>query len=300
METQADQPLSRHSTGPSEATSSLPIPSATHPSKLGVCTTSPGSDFVAPEPGEQNNPCPRASSMDASPAAAARPRPPQIRSVHELRALEQCRRRSGGHGSPGRPGLPHDLGSAALLGASVYHPGLALGASRELALVEPQAPHTPPSAARLPAPLTLEGGRSGDAHHRRAPTPSASASTGGPGPSQEPPRDLKPPSSPTPEPPLLPPPTPPLGRAPPRPPDGPAPFAWHAPPRALACQANARGSPAPRRVPTKLQPPDLPRPFRANLPPYPGASCFSVPPRLRHARPSRARPNLQTLGFLLW
>lgn len=49
------------------------------------------------------------------------------------------------------------------------HPGLAPGASRELEPVEPQASHTPPSAARLPAPLTLEGGRSRDAHHCQAP-----------------------------------------------------------------------------------------------------------------------------------
>lgn len=49
--------------------------------------------------------------------------------------------------------------------------------------------YTPPSAARLPAPLTLEGGRSGDAHHRQAPPPRTSSSTRGPGPSRAPLRE---------------------------------------------------------------------------------------------------------------
>lgn len=82
--------------------------------------------------------------------------------------------------------------------------------------------NTHPSAVRLPAPLTLEGGRSRDAHHRGAqsvasaarfdPLPEPSAGAG---------RDLHPPNSPAPAPPPpLPP--PPLGRAPPRPQTAPA------------------------------------------------------------------------------
>lgn len=51
------------------------------------------------------------------------------------------------------------------LGPQFPHPSR--GASPELAPVEQQASHTPPSAARLPASLTLKGGCSRDAHHRQ-------------------------------------------------------------------------------------------------------------------------------------
>lgn len=171
--------------------------------------------------------------------------------------------------------------------------GLAPGASRELAPVEQQAPHTPPSASRLPALLTLEGGRSRDAHHRRTPPPCASrlhprpGSLGGaaarPGAAK-----LASPSSATAaaaNAAVRPRAAPPPWLAPPRPPGTP-------PPRARP--TNAHGSPAPRPAPAK------PRPFRANLPPYPGASSFSSPPPLCHARPSRARPTRLPLGFRLW
>ncbi|XP_066242707.1 uncharacterized protein [Saccopteryx leptura] len=91
------------------------------------------------------------------------------------------RKRPGGLGSPGRPCPSHDLGSAAPLRASVSPawPRVA-GASSELAPAEPQASHTPPSAARFLAPLTLEGGRSRDAHHRRVPPSRASCVRPGP------------------------------------------------------------------------------------------------------------------------
>lgn len=91
--------------------------------------------------------------MDAGPAGAPRPRCPETRAHHELRALERCRRRLGSPGSSGRPGPPGDLGSAALLGASVYQPGLAPGASRELAPVEPQAFTRPPWPPAFPPRL---------------------------------------------------------------------------------------------------------------------------------------------------
>lgn len=111
--------------------------------------------------------------MDTGPAGAPRPRSRQTRARHELRALERCRKSSGGRRSPGRPGPPRDLGSAALLGASVYHPGLVPGASRELAPVEPQAFTRPPQPPAFPPRLRWKAAAPGTPTiaKRRRPAP---------------------------------------------------------------------------------------------------------------------------------
>lgn len=76
---------------------------------------------------------------------------------------------------PRKPREPRDLGSSAPIPASVSLPrppaGGLCGASR---LWSSRPLNTHPSAVRLSAPLTLEGGRSRDAHHRGA-QPVASA-----------------------------------------------------------------------------------------------------------------------------
>lgn len=131
-------------------------------------------DLVAPVPGEQNNPCPWASPRDAGPAWASRPRSAPLRSPREPRALPKALEAPRRPGAPGRPRPPHDLGSAALLRASVSPPRpRAGGLSAELAPVEPQASHTPPSS-RPPFRPTYAGRRPLRGH---PPSPGASAAS---------------------------------------------------------------------------------------------------------------------------
>lgn len=54
-------------------------------------------------------------------------------------------------------------------GPQFPHPGLAPGASRSSRPWNHRPLTRPPSAARLSVPLTLEGGRSRDTHHRQGP-----------------------------------------------------------------------------------------------------------------------------------
>lgn len=158
--------------------------------------------------------------------------------------------------SPRRPGESRDLGYSAPLPASVSLPGPPAGGLRGASRLWSSRPlNTHPSAARLPAPLTLEGGCSRDAHHRGA-QPAASATRCDPPPesSAGAGRDLHPPNSLAPAPP---PPPPPLGRAPPRPRTAPA-----RPRRALPLpdqRTRKPGPSAPTRSTAPRPGPPLPR-----------------------------------------
>lgn len=129
-------------------------------------------DRVVTPAQEQNNTCPRRVS-ERAPGLRSEAPVPATSPHQEPRAFWRRWKPQGGLGGRRMLGPPRDLGSAALPRASVspsrpravagWGPS---GSSRHATAL--QAPHTPPSSARLPAPLTLEGGRSRDAHHRRA------------------------------------------------------------------------------------------------------------------------------------
>lgn len=121
--------------------------------------------FSGPRAGRQKNTCTRSNLMDASQPArgSGAAVPTDSRTPCARSPLERCGRRTRGLGRSGRPHPPSDLGSSALLGASVYRPGLQPRASPELAACGASGPSHTQLSPRLPAPPMLEGCRSGTA-----------------------------------------------------------------------------------------------------------------------------------------
>lgn len=158
-----------------------PPPSAlyVYPSKLGVYNISTGAGLSGPALGEQNNPCVRGQVGWTLAGPELRGRSPH--SFAHTVSPEPSGRRSK---RPARPGPPHDLGSTALLRASVSPPQPpAGGLSRARARGAAGLSHAP-----LSRPLSRPAYAGRRPLQGRPPSPSASVASLPPPPAARVPR----------------------------------------------------------------------------------------------------------------